>query len=112
MLRRLDAAGLPFRTGSHGENRTARCDRASGFSPRGATAGRISSLLAGSQTHVGAGIGVCGIQDGGETDGSRLRLRSLAKKLEARLNTLDASRSWTASLRRNFFSRLLASNRK
>jgi len=34
------------------------------------------------------------------------------RKLEARLNTLDVSRSWTASLRRNFFSRLLASNRK
>ena len=34
------------------------------------------------------------------------------QKLEARLNTLDVSRSWTASLRRNFFSRLLASNRK
>jgi hypothetical protein len=26
------------------------------------------------------------------------------QKLEARLNTLDVSRSWTASLRRNFFS--------
>src|SRR6059036_1195195 len=35
--------------------------------------------LAGSQTHVGAGIGVCGIQDGGETVGSGFRLRSLAK---------------------------------
>ena len=34
------------------------------------------------------------------------------QKMEARLNTLDVSRSWTASLRRNFFSRLLASNRK
>src|SRR2546427_3080396 len=34
------------------------------------------------------------------------------QKLEAPLNTLDVSRSWTASLRRNFFSRLLASNRK
>src|SRR5438094_6215044 len=79
MLRRLDAAGFAFRTGSHGENRTARCDRASGFSLRGATAGRISSRLAGSQTHVGAGIGACGIQDGGETVGSGFRLRSLAK---------------------------------
>src|SRR2546427_12127013 len=79
MLRRLDAAGFAFRTGSHGENRTARCDRTSGFSLRGATAGRISSLLAGSQTHVGAGIGACGIQDGGETVGSGFRLRSLAK---------------------------------
>src|SRR5436190_7973056 len=34
------------------------------------------------------------------------------QKLEARLNTLDVSRSWTASLKRNFFSRLLASKRK
>jgi len=34
------------------------------------------------------------------------------QKLEARLNTLDVSRSWTASLRQNFFSRLLAANRK
>ena len=50
-----------------------------GFSQRDATAGRISTRLAGSQTHVGAGIGVCGIQDGGETVGSGFRLRSLAK---------------------------------
>src|ERR671931_484636 len=28
------------------------------------------------------------------------------QKLEGRLNTLDVPRSWTASLRRNFFSRL------
>src|SRR5207244_11838288 len=33
------------------------------------------------------------------------------QKLEVRLNTHDVSRSWTASLRRNLFSRLLASNR-
>src|SRR5436190_7976473 len=48
----LDAAGISFRTGSHGENRTARCDRASGFSQRPATDGRISTCLARSQTHV------------------------------------------------------------
>src|SRR5437773_1318133 len=34
------------------------------------------------------------------------------QQLQARLNTLEVPRSWTASLRRNFFSRLLAANRK
>src|SRR5262249_54441286 len=34
------------------------------------------------------------------------------KKLEARLNALEGPRSWTVLLRRNFFSRLLAANRK
>lgn len=33
------------------------------------------------------------------------------QKLEARMNGLDISRSWTASMQRNFFSRLLAANR-
>src|SRR5437016_5468115 len=79
MLRSLDAARVSFRTGSHGENRTARCDRASGFLRRVETIGRISARLAGSQTHVGTGIGAHGIQAGGQTVGSGLRLRSLAK---------------------------------
>ncbi len=34
------------------------------------------------------------------------------QKLEAQLNALPVPRSWTATLRRNFFSRLLAANRK